>query len=89
MVIVDSIAATMVTCASAAAAAVATSPSGHASRWNAVGAMSTGIDMPWPNTVASSRGAPQPRRTRGTSARPRNAASLAATVTSSCAPLAK
>ena len=77
------------TSAAAAARAVATSASGQARRWNAVGAIRTGIDAAWPSTVVSSRGGPQPRRTRGISVRRRNAASLAATVTSSWAPLAK
>jgi hypothetical protein len=83
MVTVESIAAIMMTSAAAAARPVATSASGQARRWNAVGAMSTGMAAVCPSRLVSSRGGGRPRRTRGISERPRNAASLAATVVSS------
>ena len=39
--------------AAAAARAIPTSPSGCATRWNATGAISTGIESSWPSTVVA------------------------------------
>jgi len=72
----------------AAARAVAHSPSGCASRWNAVGATSTGIDTGVPNAVVASAHDPTSTRHFGRSRIRRHAASLSPNVTSSSAPLA-
>jgi hypothetical protein len=88
--VVDAMLAIMMIPARAAARAVARSPSGCASRWNAVGAMMTGIDAREPSSVRSTAcRLLQGRNTRGTSASEPNASSFAFNVTSSSAPPAK
>jgi hypothetical protein len=80
---------TMIVPAAATARAVASSPSGWARRWNAVGATNTGIDAREPSSVTPSSRSPPPRSTRGTSRSAPNAVSFSRSVISSSAPPAK
>ncbi len=80
---------TSTTPAPAAARAVASSPSGWASRWNAVGEMTTGSSVSRPNRVVAVVRVPLPRNTLGSSASLAKPARLARNVVSSPAPPAK
>jgi len=72
-----------------AARAVATSPSGCASRWYATGATRIGIDTSCPRTVADVAMPDTSASTRGRSRSRWNAATFSRSVTSSPAPPAK
>ena len=86
---VDAMLTIMIVSAAAAARAVAGSPSGWASRWNAVGATMTGIEARSRRSVTPRSRFAAPRRTRGHRDSRASAASLARSVTSSPAPPAK
>ncbi len=75
--------------AAAVALAVASSPSGCARRWNAVGATTTGIDARAPGRATARSRTGVPRRIRGSSASRPNARSFSPSTTSSAAPPAK
>ena len=79
----------MIVPAAAAARAMPTSPSGCASRWNATGATSTGIDTVVPSTVVAVDGSATSTSTRGRSCQRRKASTFSRSVHSSSAPPAK
>jgi hypothetical protein len=75
--------------AAEAARAMASSPSGWARRWYAVGAIPTGIAIRRPSRVVERSRVPTSTSTRGRSGSRSNAARFSRRVTSSFAPLAK
>ena len=79
----------MIVPAAATARAMAGSPSGSASRWNAVGATSTGKATSVPRTVVAAETSPTSTRTRGRNSQRAKASTFARNVRSSPAPPAK
>ena len=73
----------MIVPAAAAARAIATSPSGCATRWKATGATSTGSATSCPSTVVAVEASATSTRTRGRRCQRRKAATLSASVSSS------